>query len=785
MNNITKHIHRYSFFVPFTIFASVFALTACQPTPIPMDTATDIPTAIATTIATPPASGATLPYVELNAENAATNGTIIGPDRTFKTMAAEASGRQAVMLDATGEFVEFTLPQRANSIVIRYSIPDSEDGLGITAPLSLYIDDVRQPDLILTSKYSWLYGAYPFTNHPGERLAHRFFDETRMLLPQMASGSTVRLQKDESSTAASYTIDFADFEQVADPIQPPAGALSVIDYGADPTGAADSTAAIQKAINDGQSQGKAVWLPVGTYTIGHLIVGDNATLRGAGPWYAILRGYGAGIFGNRPSNNVKLSDFAIFGENIVRIDSLPHEALGGGMGGGSVIENIWIEHTKVGVWFSGPMDGATLTGLRIRNTFADGVNLHGAVSHVTFEHSNIRNTGDDGMAMWSDKEPGHDNVFQFNTVQMPNLANNIGIYGGYNNHVTDNLLLDTLWQGSGINYGNQYDSVTMSGTNLITRNTLVRTGSYDIHDGYGLGAIAFRAVDSTMDAEITVEDNLIEDSSYSAIQFRGSRVEHVTLNGNIINGAGTFAVQVQAAGEASFNGLMASALGASGIYQCGESFKLIKTGDNHEWDDAPYCGAWPKPVNTPQPTRALGTPTLRPTRTPTPCPDGICPTTTPLPATATLTATPTQTPKPGIASGKLVFDSGHTLYFESKNVTDGNLNTYWEGKDYPNLLTVDLGAAQAVTSVRIKLNPDPIWGPRTQTIEVLGSSDNVKFNTLAASTIYSFDSTTGNQITISFPTVTVRYVRLRYTSNSGAPNGQAAEFEVYGVDTPK
>src|SRR5262245_9393982 len=71
------------------------------------------------------AAGATLPYVELEAENGVTNGTIIGPDRTYHTMAAEASGRKAVTLNATGKYVEFTLPQQANSIVVRYSIPDS------------------------------------------------------------------------------------------------------------------------------------------------------------------------------------------------------------------------------------------------------------------------------------------------------------------------------------------------------------------------------------------------------------------------------------------------------------------------------------------------------------------------------------------------------------------------------------------------------------------------------------------------------------------------------------
>jgi len=469
----------------------------------------------------------------------------------------------------------------------------------------LYINGVRQADLSLTSKYAWVYGAYPFTNNPGEGLAHRFYDETRKLLPAMAAGSTVRLQKDSTSTAASYTIDFADFEQVPAAIAQPAGSLNVVtNYGADPNGVNDSTAAIQNAVNAGISQAKTVFIPTGTYKVtGHIIVGNNGILRGAGPWYSVLQGYGAGVFGNAPSTNVQLSDFAIFGDSVVREDSLAHEALGGAMGGGSVIQNIWIEHTKVGMWFNGPMDGATVTGLRIRDTFADGVNLHGPVSHLTFQQSNVRNTGDDGLAMWSADDAGHDNVFKFNTVQMPNLANNIGIYGGYNNDVMDNYLADTLWQGSGINYGNQYKAVVMSGTNLVARNTLVRTGSLDVNAGIGVGAIAFRAVDKAMTATIVVNDNQISDSSYAAIQFFGSKVSGVTFNTNTITGAGTFGVQVQSAGEATFNALTASALGVAGLYQCSATFTITQGADNAGWNTKPYCGAWPARVSTPLPSK--------------------------------------------------------------------------------------------------------------------------------------------------------------------------------------
>src|SRR5690349_389755 len=66
--------------------------------------------------------GATLPYVEVQAEDSATNGTVIGPSADYNTLPAEASRRKAVTLQGTGKFVEFTTPIATNSIVFRYSI---------------------------------------------------------------------------------------------------------------------------------------------------------------------------------------------------------------------------------------------------------------------------------------------------------------------------------------------------------------------------------------------------------------------------------------------------------------------------------------------------------------------------------------------------------------------------------------------------------------------------------------------------------------------------------------
>ncbi len=545
------------------------------------------------------ARGATLPYIELEAEDAATNGTVIGPDRTFGHLAAEASGRKAVQLTQPGQYVEFTLPKAANSIVVRYSIPDSVDGKGLTAPLSLYVAGKQQPDLILTSKYGWFYGGYPFSNSSIDFNGHHFYDETHRLLAEMPAGTKIRLQVDPADTASSYTIDLADFEEVAAPIAAPDNAVSIVDFGADPGGTQDSTQAIAQAVAAARTQHKVVWIPPGMFTVTSHIIVDNVTMRGAGPWYSILHGSGVGVYGNYapdPSQNVQLSDFAIFGEVTNRDDNAQLNGIGGAMGGNSIIQNLWIEHTKVGMWFDGPFSGLTITAVRIRDVTADGLNLHKGITNTIVQQSLIRNTGDDGLAMWSETLPDQNNTFQFNTVQLPILANNIAIYGGADNQILDNLVADTITQGSGIHVGNRFQSVALSGTTTIDRNTLVRAGDFDPNWRYGVGALWFYALDAPMTGTINVDDDTIIDSSYEAVHFTGKRITNITLNHVNIIGVGTFVVQIQASGSATFNTVTASGLRAPGPYSCqGANFQIIDGGGNTGWDVKPYCGIWPTP----------------------------------------------------------------------------------------------------------------------------------------------------------------------------------------------
>src|SRR6267378_5777836 len=107
---------------------------------------------------------ANVPWITYEAEDMATTGTLLGPQYGPHLVASEASGRKCVRLNAVGDYVQFSAASAGNAIVVRYSVPDTPDGSGTNYTLSLYTNGTFAAKLSLMSRYSWLYGAYPFTN---------------------------------------------------------------------------------------------------------------------------------------------------------------------------------------------------------------------------------------------------------------------------------------------------------------------------------------------------------------------------------------------------------------------------------------------------------------------------------------------------------------------------------------------------------------------------------------------------------------------------------------------
>lgn len=558
-------------------------------------------------------SGANLPYAEVQAENSATNGTVIGPSYTQGQLADEASGRKAVTLQGAGKYVTFTTPVATNSIDFRYSIPDSPDGSVYTAPLSLYINGAKQPDFTLTNAYSWYYGGYPFTNTPGSN-PHHFFDEVhRLFSATYPAGTKFTLQVDSEDTASSYTIDFADFEQVGAALAQPSGSVSVTSEGADPTGVTDATSAFNAAIA-AAGAGGTVWIPPGTYNVpGHIAVND-VTIAGAGMWYSTITGTAPGFYGNaapNPSTNVHLKDFAIFGNVQQRCDSCQVNGIGGAMSD-STVSDIWIEHMKVGAWMDGPMTNLTFSGMRIRDTTADGINLHGGVTDSTITNSDIRNTGDDGIALWADSSIGADahDTISGNTVQYPMLANGIAVYGGNNNTVTGNLVVDAgITQGGGIHVGQRFTSTPL-GLTTISGNTMIRDGDLDPNWQFGVGALWFDGSQGWGGGPVNVSDALIEQSPFEAVQWVEGTITNVDLSNVSIAGAGTFALQEQTGGTATMTNVTATGVaqanaGNAPSYSCeGTNFTLTDDGGNSGVSPT-QCNGWPAPVYPPYPDSSV------------------------------------------------------------------------------------------------------------------------------------------------------------------------------------
>jgi hypothetical protein len=601
--------------------------------------------------------GANAHFVEQEAENAVTDGTIIGPARTAYTLPAEASGRAAVKL-LPGQYVEFTLPEAANAITVRYSIPDSPTGGGITAPLDVSVNGRSLVTMTLTSQYSWLYNQYPFSNDPNAGLLfpdqyitecacvpsattpppiitkpfrpNHFYDEQRLLLDhRYRPGDKIRLTAPASSNAAWTVIDLLDSELVGPTEHGDEPAVNVQRFGADPTGQRDSADAFDTAIAFAKQWHRAVYLPPGTYQVNRHILVDNVTIEGAGNWYTIVKGHqvtlstplpdgsvhtGVGFYGkyvaDGGSSNVHLSGFAIEGDVRERIDSDQVNGIGGSLSN-STIEGLYIHHTKVGMWLDGPMSNLRIRDNIIVDQIADGINFHTGVTDSVVANNFVRNTGDDALAMWSDKIEDANNTFDHNTVQTPVLANGIALYGGTDNTISNNLVADPIREGSGLQVGSRFGAQPFTGSLWITNNTTVRSGPFELNWNIGLGAIWIYALEGSINADIEVVGNSFLDNTYNAIMLVSDfpvkdlyTITNVHFKDDRVDGTGTSVVSARVAGSASFENVDARNVGAVGVNNCGSfhftsagsEFTLIDLGSN---DGGGTTGPWLAPWELP------------------------------------------------------------------------------------------------------------------------------------------------------------------------------------------
>jgi hypothetical protein len=306
-----------------------------------------------------------------------------------------------------------------------------------------------------------------------------------------------------------------------------------MDFGAGGAGEIDDTEALRNCIAAAREQKKIVWVPAGTYKLaGDILCESGVTIQGAGMWHTTFVG-DADLYNQADKrvrfklkgSDIHLADFAIVGKLNYRNDDESNDGIHGAGCDNCTVLRIWVEHTKVGMWFYNGTK-VVVDGCRFRDTLADGINLCVGCREFLIQNCAARGTGDDCFAIWptaSDQGyteqtflPGF-NVIRHCTGQVPFLANGVAVYGGKNNRVEDCLLQD-ISQGSGVLLSTTFPTSddklkidnNFSGTTVVHGCEVIRCGGFD--QGWGWRAAFQLCLDRRSISGLDISDVKINDS---------------------------------------------------------------------------------------------------------------------------------------------------------------------------------------------------------------------------------------------------------------------------------
>ena len=441
--------------------------------------------------------GANQNYLRYEAVDGQLKDAEIVNNRTFDTLAYEASDNSYVKVNNKGS-VTFTAKEGADGLTMRYSIKDGDKG-----EVKVYVNGnlMRTFYLDSSSAYQYVDGSNVYDTKATDHSHARFsFDEVHGFFGDHVNpGDTVTIENNSVELA----LDFVELENVPAPIPQPENSISITDseYGA--KDGQDSTVAFEKALKAAIEQKKTLYIPVGEFKINKKIdfTADGLTVTGAGMWYSKLnfttnaKGQGGFEIGHN-SNRLTFSNFAMTSALTSRYDHLDdkaqYKAFAGSFGKDSRIDHMWIEHFECGAWIGDYdtkmryTDHLVIENSRIRNNLADGVNFTQGTRNSVVRNSNIRNNGDDSLATFSSsihtKEYAENNSFEHNTIELGWRAGGVGIFGGKNHKVTNNLIKDSRG-GAGIRvstvFANEGFGLGFDDNNeiLIKDNMIVNSGT--------------------------------------------------------------------------------------------------------------------------------------------------------------------------------------------------------------------------------------------------------------------------------------------------------------------
>ncbi|MBL4931851.1 CARDB domain-containing protein [Clostridium paridis] len=554
--------------------------------------------------------GATVPYTRYESEDATIGGGAqlkSAPTFDYSLTASEASNQKYVELPSNGSYVQWTVSKSGAGVNIRFTMPDSSDGMGLKGSLDCYVNGAKVQTIDLTSYYSYQYfqGDQPGDAPNGGQVAFRFDEKHFLLSTPLKAGDILKIQK--SGDGLVYGVDFVEVESVPSAISQPANSLSVTSYGATANDGTDDLAAFNACVSAAASQGKTVYIPAGTFNLNNMwVIGSvssplsSMTITGAGMWYTNIQftnsnSASGGISlrmaatGNLDFSNVYINSNlrSRYGQNAI------YKCFMDNFGTNSRIHDFWEEHFECGFWVGDyahtpaiPADGLVIENGRIRNNLADGVNFCQGTKNSTVRNCSVRNNGDDGLAMWPDSTMGApmevNNSFLYNTIENNWRAAAIAIFGGSGHQARYNYIKDSF-MGSGIRLNTVFPGyhfenntgITFSDTAIINCGT-----SKDCYNGER-GAIDLEASNTGI-KNITFENIDIINTQRDAIQFgypggfSGIVFKNITIDGTGKDGIttsrfssphlGTAIYTYTSNGSATFNNLVTRNITANPPY---------------------------------------------------------------------------------------------------------------------------------------------------------------------------------------------------------------------------
>lgn len=425
-----------------------------------------------------------------------------------------ASGKSYVDLDSRGEYVEFTVPQNSNRMVLRYTIPRESSGT-----VNLYLNDRFERALELSSDY----------NYDTDNYYMRSFDD-KIIEIDLFKGDRIKIQKDSENSLEYYGIDLADFE-MAEAIDIDYDKyISIEEYGAKPDDDADDTKAIEDALKAAKMLQMDIYIPKGRFIQTKRIeIPAGVNITGAGMYYSEIycpaRSYGkgewGGMIGYYLKSDTKISNIMISGNSRYRGDS-GIAIMGKDYGDGDrcVIDGVWFRNMTTAMgwtnWKNSIIENCRFTGI-----YADAIHFgDGPQENNKACNNYIRGCGDDGIAVVIRKDytqdkgmPARGFLAQFNTVQAAYWGRSMSIVGGADVRYTNNIMDGSVNAGLMIAAEELTPSYAVPVENIrIQRNIIRNTSNRLFHHA---GIHFYMAYNPVSNARI--ECNNVSDTASSAI----------------------------------------------------------------------------------------------------------------------------------------------------------------------------------------------------------------------------------------------------------------------------